>query len=137
MLARVAIGVVLSLLVAWGLLIAFLLRRRPTSQRAREAMRLLPDTLRLLRRSAVDRSLPRGVRWRLWLLLGYLASPVDLVPDFLPVVGYADDVIIAAAVLRSVARRAGPDAIRRNWPGTQEGLAALWGAIGLPGAPDA
>lgn len=137
MLARVAIGVVLSLLVAWGLLIAFLLRRRPTERGTWEAMRLLPDTLRLVRRLALDRSLPRGVRWRLWLLLGYLASPVDLVPDFLPVVGYADDVIIAAAVLRSVARRAGPDAIRRNWPGTQEGLAALWAAIGLPGAPDA
>jgi len=136
-LVRVVLGVALGLLVAWGMLILFLLRRRPTNRRAQEAMRLLPDTLRLVRRSAVDRSLPRGVRWRLWLLLGYLASPVDLVPDFLPVVGYVDDVIIVTAVLRSVARRAGPDAIRRNWPGTREGLAALWSAIGLPGTPPA
>ena len=55
---------------------------------------------------------------RLWLLLGYLALPIDLVPDFIPVLGYADDAIVVALVLRSVVRRAGPDAIERHWPGT-------------------
>jgi uncharacterized membrane protein YkvA (DUF1232 family) len=65
----------------------------------------------------------------------YLASPVDLVPDFLPIIGYADDVVIVAATLRSVVRRAGSDAIRRHWPGTPEGLAALWRLAGLPGEP--
>ena len=67
--------------------------------------------LRLLPRLAADRSLPRGVRVRLALLLAYLASPIDLVPDFIPVIGYADDAIIVAAVLRSVARQAG---VRRS-----------------------
>jgi uncharacterized membrane protein YkvA (DUF1232 family) len=51
--------------------------------------------------------------------------PFDLIPDFIPVLGYADDAIIAVLVLRSVVRRAGPDAIRRHWPGTQDGLSAL------------
>lgn len=88
-------------------------------------MRLLPDLLRLLRRLAADGSLPRGVRVRLWLLLGYLALPIDLVPDFIPVLGYADDAIVVALVLRSVVRRAGADAVMRHWPGTPEGLAAL------------
>jgi uncharacterized membrane protein YkvA (DUF1232 family) len=59
------------------------------------------------------------------LLLAYLASPIDLVPDFIPVVGYADDAIIVAAVLRSVARRAGVQALERHWPGTRDGFAAL------------
>jgi uncharacterized membrane protein YkvA (DUF1232 family) len=49
------------------------------------------------------------------------------VPDFIPIVGYADDVIIALIVLRSVVRRAGADAVRRQWSGTPEGLAALDG----------
>jgi uncharacterized membrane protein YkvA (DUF1232 family) len=50
---------------------------------------------------------------------------VNFIPDFLPVLGYADDAIIAVIVLRSVVRRAGSDAIRRHWPGTPDGLAAL------------
>jgi uncharacterized membrane protein YkvA (DUF1232 family) len=98
-------------------------------------MRLLPDTLRLLRRLATDGTIPRGVRMRLWLLFVYLAVPVDIIPDFIPIIGYADDAIIVCVVLRSVVRRAGADAIRRNWPGTEDGLAALWRVAGLPGAP--
>jgi uncharacterized membrane protein YkvA (DUF1232 family) len=91
----------------------------------REAMRLVPDVVRLLRRLAVDTTLPRGVRVRLWLLLGYLVCPIDLVPDFIPVLGYADDVIIALVAVRSIVRKAGTPAIERHWPGTPEGLASL------------
>ncbi len=72
---------------------------------------------------------------RLWLLFTYLAIPVDLVPDFIPVIGYADDAIIVAWVLRSVVRRAGPEAVRRHLPGTEDGLAVLWRVAGLPGEP--
>jgi uncharacterized membrane protein YkvA (DUF1232 family) len=65
----------------------------------------------------------------------YLAVPIDIIPDFIPVIGYADDAIMVAAVLRSVVRRAGSDAVRRHWPGTRDGLAALWRVAGLPGSP--
>jgi uncharacterized membrane protein YkvA (DUF1232 family) len=65
------------------------------------------------------------------LLLAYLASPIDLVPDFIPVAGYADDAIIVAAVLRSVARHAGVQAVERHWPGTRDGFAALCRLTGL------
>lgn len=75
---------------------------------------------------------PPGVRWRLWLLLGYLLLPIDLVPDFLPVIGYADDVVVLALVLRSVVRRAGPQALERHWPGTPAGLALVRRLAGLP-----
>ena len=91
----------------------------------REALRLLPDLVRLVRRLAADRTLPRAVRVRLGLLLGYLLCPVDLVPDVIPVVGYADDAVLVVLVLRSVVRRAGPEAVERHWPGTPEGLAAV------------
>jgi uncharacterized membrane protein YkvA (DUF1232 family) len=59
------------------------------------------------------------------LLLAYLALPIDLIPDFIPVLGLADDAIIAIAVLRGVVRRAGIDAVRAHWPGTDDGFAAL------------
>jgi uncharacterized membrane protein YkvA (DUF1232 family) len=104
-------------------------RSRPG--RADRGGRLLPDVVRLVSRLARDRSLPRGVRLRLWLLLGYLASPVDIIPDFVPVVGYADDAIIVALTLRSVGRRAGADPLKRHWPGTSEGLMVVWRLAGL------
>src|SRR6266516_2023677 len=114
------LGIAAGLLLAWAALIAALVVMRP-----------LPDVLRLLPRLAADRSLPRGVRVRLALLLAYLASPIDLVPDFIPVVGYADDAIIVGAVLRSVVRHAGVQALERHWPGTRDGLAALYRLTGL------
>jgi len=90
-----------------------------------ESLRLLPDLVRLLRRLAADPTLPRGVRIRLGLLIVYLASPIDLIPDFIPVLGYADDALIVAIALRSVTRHAGPQAIDRHWPGTPDGLRVI------------
>lgn len=123
-----------GVLVLWVMLVVLLWltqRRHPGSTRLRDAMRLLPDALRLLRRLAADPTLPRGVRLRLWLLLGYLLLPVDLIPDFIPVIGYADDAIVIALALRSVTRRAGPEALSRHWPGTNEGLADVRRMAGL------
>jgi uncharacterized membrane protein YkvA (DUF1232 family) len=134
---QIVIGAGSALLLAWLLLIALLIRARPRGSLLGESLRLLPDTLRLLRRLASDSSLPRGVRWRLWLLLGYLAFPIDIVPDFIPVLGYADDAILVCLVLRSTVRRAGAEAVRRHWPGSVDGLDALWRAAGLAGSPTA
>jgi uncharacterized membrane protein YkvA (DUF1232 family) len=126
------VGALGGLLLCWLVLMAVLWLTRPDELRARELLRLLPDVLRLVRRLAGDRTLPRGVRVRLWLLMAYLAMPIDLVPDFLPVLGHADDAIMVALVLRSVVRRAGAAAVERHWPGTPEGLAALRRASRLP-----
>jgi uncharacterized membrane protein YkvA (DUF1232 family) len=93
----------------------------------------VPDVVRLVRRLAADRSLPRAVRVRLWLLLGYLLSPVDLVPDFLPVIGYADDVVVVAWALRSLVRRAGAGAVERHWPGSAAGLDVVRRLAGMAG----
>ena len=125
------IGVACALLVAWIVLIIVLAVARPTGGLLREALRVLPDVLRLMRRLAADKALPRGVRVRLALLLAYLAIPIDLVPDFIPGLGYADDVIVVTLVLRSVVRRAGLDAVRTHWPGTDDGLIALARLTGL------
>lgn len=129
------IGVGIGLLAIWVALLVVLVIVRPHGGMLREALRLLPDVLRLIRRLAADRELPRGVRIRLGLLLAYLALPIDLVPDVIPVLGYADDAIIVTAVLRSVVRRAGFDAVRQRWPGTDDGFAALCRLTGLSDAP--
>ena len=125
------LGIAAALLLAWIALVIGLVVVRPQRGLLREALRLLPDVLRLVRRLAADKTLPRGVRLRLGLLLAYLACPIDLIPDFIPVLGYADDAIIVTTVLRSVVRRAGIDAVRAQWPGTDHGFAAIARLTGL------
>jgi uncharacterized membrane protein YkvA (DUF1232 family) len=131
-------GIAAGLLLIWLALLAGLWlanRHHPVSDGAAEATRLLPDLVRLVGRLAADPSLPRGVRVRLGLLLGYLLLPIDLVPDFIPVLGYLDDALLVAVALRSVARRAGTEALIRHWPGTPAGLGVVHRLAGLP-APE-
>ncbi len=127
----IALGGVAGLLL-WLALVLILWKTKPDDIGLRDAARLLPDLLRLLKRLAADPTLPNGVRIRLALLLGYLALPFDLIPDFIPVLGYADDAIIIALALRSVTRRAGSAALSKHWPGTPEGLAAVRRLCRLP-----
>ncbi|GAB3165627.1 YkvA family protein [Amycolatopsis sp. NPDC004378] len=129
--ADLLIGAGAALVLAWVALIVALVLVRPRGGLLREALRLLPDVLRLIRRLAADPALPRGVRIRLALLLAYLALPIDLIPDFIPLLGHADDAIIATAVLRGVVRRAGIDAVRAHWPGTDDGFAAAARLAGI------
>src|SRR5829696_2047239 len=132
---ELALGLVAALVLVWLALVVGLILVRPRGGLLREALRLLPDVLRLIRRLAADKSLPRGVRIPLALLLAYLAIPIDLIPDFVPVLGYADDAIIVTAVLRSVVRRAGLNAVRAHWPGTDDGFAAVGRLTGLHEPP--
>ena len=122
---QVVIGVGLASLVGWLALVVTLLLTRPTENLLRESLRLLPDLVRLITRLAKDSSQPRGVRIRLALLLAYLAFPIDLVPDFVPVLGYADDVIVVLITLRSVIRLVGEAPLRKYWPGTPAGFEAV------------
>jgi uncharacterized membrane protein YkvA (DUF1232 family) len=120
-----------ALIITWLALVTAVIMIRPRRGSLRQAFRLLPDVLRLVRRLAGDRTLPRGIRVRLALLLAYLALPVDLIPDVIPVIGYADDAIIVIAVLRSVVRRAGIDAVHAHWPGTDDGFSVLMRLTGI------
>jgi uncharacterized membrane protein YkvA (DUF1232 family) len=136
---HVVLALLTGLALLWLALVVSLYlvgRRQAEPTRLRDALRLIPDVVRLLRRLTADPTMPRGVRIRLTLLLVYLALPIDLVPDFIPVVGYADDAVVVAIALRSVARKAGVEAIDRHWPGTPEGLQAVKQLAGLPVAPD-
>jgi uncharacterized membrane protein YkvA (DUF1232 family) len=133
---EIAVGVLVALLASWVAMVAamYVVGRKNHDDKATvtDLLRLLPDVVRLLRRLASDPALPRGVRIRLGLLVGYLLVPLDLVPDFIPVVGYADDAVVVAIAVRSVVRAAGPEALDRHWPGTPDGLRALKRLTRLP-----
>ena len=126
-------GAATALLVTWVAFVAALAIWRPAGVDLREAKRLAPDIVRLLQRLARDDEVPRVVCRRLALLLGYLALPFDVIPDFIPVLGYADDVIMIAAMLRSAVRAAGPDLVKTRWEGTPAGLRVVWSLAGLRG----
>ncbi|MEV5754036.1 DUF1232 domain-containing protein [Actinoallomurus sp. NPDC052308] len=127
MLWDIVIAVVAGLAALWLVVISalWITKGRFDLTVLREALRMLPDLIRLLKRLAADPTLPRGVRIRLWLLLAYLLLPIDLVPDFIPIIGYADDAIIVVLALRSVIRHAGPEAVEHHWPGGGDGLTAI------------
>lgn len=122
---EILLGIVGVLVVGWVALALALLVARPRGGSLTEFARLLPDALRLFRGLLQDPTVPRGAKLRLWLLVGYVALPIDIIPDFIPVLGYADDAIVAAIVLRSVIRRAGREKVREHWQGTAMGLEAL------------
>jgi len=121
----VIISLAAALLLSWLALIIALAMRRSKDNLIKEALRLLPDLLRLLKRLTTDRTLPTGIRVRVALLFIYLAIPIDIIPDFIPVLGYADDAIIVVLVLRSVCRRVSLEELRAAWPGTDDGFAAV------------
>jgi uncharacterized membrane protein YkvA (DUF1232 family) len=123
-------GIVIALVAIW-LLVVGLMMARPRHLVIRDVVRLLPDVVRLLRGLASDPTVARDVRIRVWCLLAYLASPIDLIPDFFPVIGFADDVVITLAVLRSVAHRAGRETIERHWAGTVDGLEVVCRMVGI------
>src|SRR3954468_12251616 len=126
------LGLLATVVVCWLALIVVLLVVRPDGSTLTDALRVLPDTVGMLRRFARDPALPRPTRMIVWGLLVYLLSPIDLVPDFLPVIGYADDAIVAALALRALVRAAGPDALARHWEGSPAGLAVIHRLAGLP-----
>jgi uncharacterized membrane protein YkvA (DUF1232 family) len=94
-------------------------------QHARAVVGFVPDCLVLFRRLLGDQRVPRRRKLLVGALIGYLALPFDLVPDFIPVAGQIDDVIVVALVLRTMLRSGGPDLLREHWPGPAASLAAL------------
>jgi uncharacterized membrane protein YkvA (DUF1232 family) len=109
----VAVGVALVLYVAFVLSL-FLLGRKTD---ARAWAGLVPDCIVLFARLLKDPRVPRRHKVLIAALVAYLSMPLDLIPDFVPVVGVLDDAIIVAVVLRTLFRGAGPDLVREHWPG--------------------
>lgn len=99
---------------------------------ARAVGGFVPDCAVLFARLARDPAVPRGRRLALVAVAAYLASPIDLVPDFLPVAGQADDALLVALVLRRLVRGSGAALVERHWPGPAGSLRVLLRLAGVP-----
>jgi uncharacterized membrane protein YkvA (DUF1232 family) len=87
-----------------------------------ELIRALPNLVRLIARLVLDPLLPRTAKVALGAALLYLASPVDLVPDFIPLVGYLDDLLLAAVLVDGVLNWVDRALVLRYWPGSPDSL---------------
>jgi uncharacterized membrane protein YkvA (DUF1232 family) len=103
-----------------GFVVGLLLAGRRTDARA--VAGFVPDCVVLVRRLLADPRVPRRSKLALAALVVYLASPIDLVPDFIPVAGQLDDAILLALVLRGVMHAAGEAVVREQWPGPERSL---------------
>jgi uncharacterized membrane protein YkvA (DUF1232 family) len=84
---------------------------------ARELALLVPNLVLLFKDLLRDPDVPRGPKVALGIAAVWLASPIDLLPEFLPFLGPLDDAVVAALVLRYLVRRSGADVVRRHWRG--------------------
>jgi uncharacterized membrane protein YkvA (DUF1232 family) len=98
---------------------------------ARALAGFIPDCIVLVSRLARNRRISRPRRALLFLVLGYLALPIDLVPDFLPGIGQLDDAVLLGLALRLVVRGGGSEIVREAWPGPQASLTIVLRAAGL------
>jgi uncharacterized membrane protein YkvA (DUF1232 family) len=110
--------------LAWALFVLLLVVVGRRSAAA-ALVRFLPDCLVLLRRLVADERVPRRRKLVLVALVAYLAMPVDLVPDLIPVAGQLDDAIVLALALRFVLRSAGAAVVHEHWPGPEASLSVL------------
>jgi uncharacterized membrane protein YkvA (DUF1232 family) len=94
-------------------------------QHAEALVRFVPDCAVLFARLGRDPRVPRRYKALLFGVAGYLAMPIDLVPDFIPIAGQLDDAIIVGLALRAVLRRAGHELLAEHWPGPDGSLALV------------
>jgi uncharacterized membrane protein YkvA (DUF1232 family) len=112
---RLLIVAVAVVLASWLLLI-FLATRLPDGL-AKDLAAFLPSCVTLLRRLRTDPRVPRRAKWAIVLAAVYVILPIDVIPDFLPVIGVLDDVVIVALALRYAGRRVPRAVIFEAWPG--------------------
>jgi uncharacterized membrane protein YkvA (DUF1232 family) len=109
------------LVAAWAGFVLVLLALGRRSE-ARAFGTFIPDCIVLVSRLARDPRVPRRRKLLLFALVGYLALPFDLVPDFIPVAGQLDDAIVVALVLRHFVRAGGEPLVRELWPGPPQSI---------------
>ena len=116
-------GIAAALAIYLALVVALVIAGRKSDARALAGF--IPDCVVLFRRLLADPSVAGWRKAAVAGLIAYLAMPIDLVPDFIPVAGQLDDAILAALVLRVVLRGGSRSLLRENWPGPPASLAVI------------
>ena len=121
-----------GVIVAWLVLVGVMWLHRPSRDLALPALRALPDIVRLARRLLADPRTPARHRIALIVLIVWLVSPIDLLPEFLPGIGPLDDIVAAAVILGWVGRETGRARLLELWPGDAAGFGVVARMLRLP-----
>ena len=113
-----------AVILVYGALVAAL-ALAGRGEQARSLARFVPDCVVLFTGLVSDARVSRARKLLLLAMLAYLAIPIDLIPDFVPIAGQLDDAILVALVLRTVLRSAGGDLVREHWRGPDSSLNAV------------
>ena len=124
---------VVAIAAGWIVLAALIWLHRPSRDLAMPALRALPDIVRLARRLLADPRTPVRHRVGLVVLIVWLVSPIDLLPEFLPGIGPLDDIIAAAVILGWIGRGTGRARLEEMWPGDADGFVVVARMLRLPG----
>jgi uncharacterized membrane protein YkvA (DUF1232 family) len=127
----VAAGCVLA---GWALLL--LAARRLPPGPLRDLAAFLPACVTAARRLRADPRVPRRAKVAVLIAAVWVASPIDLIPEFLPVIGPLDDLLVVALALRFAGRRVPRDVLLAAWPGQPWLLERLLGPEAAPAAAD-
>lgn len=128
------VGIIGGFLILWVLLIIVLKASAKTlgeSVSLKDALKLIPDSVKLLYRLTRDPKTPKKVRIALVVFFAYLVSPLDLIPDLIPVIGIADELIVMVLAIRFVVKHSGAEALDKHWSGSPIGLSALKSLAGV------
>lgn len=125
----VAVG---AIAVVWLVLVGLIWLHRPSRDLAMPALRALPDIVRLARRLLSDPRTPTRHRVGLIVLIVWLVSPIDLLPEFLPGIGPLDDIVAAAVILGWIGRETGRARLEELWPGDAASFGVVARMLRLP-----
>lgn len=96
-----------------------------------DAVMMMPNIVKLVGRLLKDPRVPRRAKITLGLAVAYVASPIDLIPEVIPVVGWADDVVVIMFAIDALIDRAGPELVQEHWDGPGDLLGLVRDVIGL------
>ncbi|PWU61945.1 hypothetical protein DLE60_02910, partial [Micromonospora globispora] len=122
----IGLGVALACLIASWALMVLLARRLPPGV-LRDLAAFIPDCLTTVRRLRKDPRVPRRAKIAIVFAGLWLASPIDLIPEFLPVIGPLDDIVVVALALRYAGRQVPREVLLAAWPGEPRLLLRLLG----------
>jgi uncharacterized membrane protein YkvA (DUF1232 family) len=96
-----------------------------------DAALMMPNIVKLVGRLLKDPRVPRRAKITLGLAAAYVVSPIDLIPEVVPVIGWADDVLIVMFAIDSLIERAGDEVVLEHWDGPGDLLALVRDVIAL------